>query len=561
MGFLSWLGIYAIEVSGLGCSVLNIIVKDWFLLICFLLIFKNIVGLKNAIATSFHYGLFAISPPLRILRVFFNQSTTMKRTLLLLFCSFLLSMTMDAQIPNGSIAPNFKAEDINGVEYELYDILAEGKDVIIDFSATWCGPCWAFHNTKTLDDLHHDVGPDGTDDAVVLFVESDVTTTLADLQGTGTNTTGDWITGTSYPILDNSGIASAYQIGSYPTILRICADRKVFNIGRISVDQYKENMSNCPSVEYASEPYYSADKYIGCGDMTVQFLDDSWPRPDTWLWNFGDGETSTEQFPVHTYTEIGDYDVTLEVSNEYGSNNETREGYMQLGEGVDYDNIKGGPVSSDIGTGRYFEGGHQALIFDVYEPMMISTVKVFSDKEQERTVVLLDGNGNLISSKIVNVPVGEHRIELEFFVDEGTDYRLGLRSDAFMFRNDGGTQYPYDIGGLMSITESTASTAPLQYYYYFYDWEVRKAGCTPALSTDDVTTTSFTLYPNPASSVVTIEQEDIQVGQVRLTDLLGSDISVLKKQQVDQVLIDVSDLQKGVYLINVGDQAQKFYKL
>lgn len=39
----------------------------------------------------------------------------------------------------------------------------------------------------------------------------------------------------------------------------------------------------------------------------------------TYLWEFGDGNTSTEKNPQHTYAESGDYTVTLQASNEYGS--------------------------------------------------------------------------------------------------------------------------------------------------------------------------------------------------------------------------------------------------
>ena len=43
-------------------------------------------------------------------------------------------------------------------------------------------------------------------------------------------------------------------------------------------------------------------------------------KPDSWLWNFGDGSTSTEQNPVHVYGKPGIYDVSLKVSNAYGEN-------------------------------------------------------------------------------------------------------------------------------------------------------------------------------------------------------------------------------------------------
>ena len=44
-----------------------------------------------------------------------------------------------------------------------------------------------------------------------------------------------------------------------------------------------------------------------------------------------------------------------------------------------------------------------------------------------------------------------------------------------LYRNNGGVSYPYDIGGLLNITGSSASTGG--YYYFYYDIEV-EAVCT-----------------------------------------------------------------------------------
>ena len=51
-----------------------------------------------------------------------------------------------------------------------------------------------------------------------------------------------------------------------------------------------------------------------------------------WLWNFGDGNTSTEQNPIHTYAAVGNYTVTLTASNAYGNNTHTRPNYIQVTE-------------------------------------------------------------------------------------------------------------------------------------------------------------------------------------------------------------------------------------
>jgi PKD repeat protein len=58
----------------------------------------------------------------------------------------------------------------------------------------------------------------------------------------------------------------------------------------------------------------------GTAPLTVQFTDTSLNGPTSWAWVFGDGETSTEQSPSHTYTEAGTYDVSLTATNDAGSN-------------------------------------------------------------------------------------------------------------------------------------------------------------------------------------------------------------------------------------------------
>ncbi|MBD3285141.1 PKD domain-containing protein [candidate division WOR-3 bacterium] len=57
--------------------------------------------------------------------------------------------------------------------------------------------------------------------------------------------------------------------------------------------------------------------------MTVQFRDESTEDPEEWAWNFGDGGTSTEQNPTHTYTSAGSFEVTLTATNGDGSDTAT----------------------------------------------------------------------------------------------------------------------------------------------------------------------------------------------------------------------------------------------
>lgn len=55
------------------------------------------------------------------------------------------------------------------------------------------------------------------------------------------------------------------------------------------------------------------------GNGSLSFTDLSTNDPTTWLWDFGDGNTSAEQNPTHTYAENGAYTVCLTATNEGGS--------------------------------------------------------------------------------------------------------------------------------------------------------------------------------------------------------------------------------------------------
>jgi len=62
-----------------------------------------------------------------------------------------------------------------------------------------------------------------------------------------------------------------------------------------------------------------ADFDFNPNGLEINFFDVSLNEPDSWTWNFGDGSTSTEQNPQHTYMEAGSYIVCLNVSSVCGN--------------------------------------------------------------------------------------------------------------------------------------------------------------------------------------------------------------------------------------------------
>lgn len=75
---------------------------------------------------------------------------------------------------------------------------------------------------------------------------------------------------------------------------------------------------------------FTAEPTNGLVPLTVAFRDTSRGSNITgWLWNFGDGTTSTERNPTHTFNDSNLYDVTLTITNAEGqSSSEVRRGFI-----------------------------------------------------------------------------------------------------------------------------------------------------------------------------------------------------------------------------------------
>ncbi|MFA5269415.1 MAG: PKD domain-containing protein [Methanoregula sp.] len=68
----------------------------------------------------------------------------------------------------------------------------------------------------------------------------------------------------------------------------------------------------------------------GSAPLSVTFNDTSTNLPTSWFWTFGDGTNATEQNPTHTYTAPGNYTVSLNVTNDDGTNSVTKPEYITV---------------------------------------------------------------------------------------------------------------------------------------------------------------------------------------------------------------------------------------
>ena len=75
---------------------------------------------------------------------------------------------------------------------------------------------------------------------------------------------------------------------------------------------------------------FMCEKPYGQVPASIQFTDKSLGDISSWLWNFGDGTTSSEQNPSHSYLLPGYYNVTLEVGNGISSNSKTVKNFVTI---------------------------------------------------------------------------------------------------------------------------------------------------------------------------------------------------------------------------------------
>ncbi len=142
------------------------------------------------------------------------------------------------------------------------------------------------------------------------------------------------------------------------------------------------------------------------------------------------------------------------------------------------ENVYKKPIQN-VGKASNSGGGNnlnniQSLIFDTYKPIIIKSVKIYANSSGARNIKLKSSSGNTLESKTINAPNGMSRVELNFEVPAGTDFKLEGKN---LYRNNNGVSYPYEIAGLVKIKHSSAASNPIGYYYYYYDWEVKEIEC------------------------------------------------------------------------------------
>ncbi len=225
----------------------------------------------------------------------------MYKSYLFFFLAIICGVSIKAQLANGAPALDFSVTDLNGNSWSLYGEMAGGRSACLDFSATWCGPCWSFHNSQVLKSVVNNLSSYTS----VLFMEADFgtnTNCLYNLSPCTKGTQGNWVAGTNYPIADLSasngaGVAGAYNVNFVPTLYVISPDFRVWNIISRSYQEYSDWITKSFTLAATEAIQHSL-----CGDNgSITLAVTGGLGTKTYKWSNGANTKDLKNIPGGTY--------------------------------------------------------------------------------------------------------------------------------------------------------------------------------------------------------------------------------------------------------------------
>ena len=461
----------------------------------------------------------------------------MKKLLLFVICSVFYCSY--AQLPPNSFGEDFTLTDINGNEFNLYEVLDDGKTVILDLFAVWCGPCWSFAEAGTLEALQEEY----PDDVVCVAVEADSSTPENTIFGGG-NSVGDWTTIIDYLMMDDpSGdVAEDYALAYYPTIYKICPDRMVTEVGQLSsVNAFMGEVNQCSSAEYSKDA-----KILSYGGSTV----------------YCGGELEDASVKIQNYSvgaTLTNCDILTKVNGEVVETTPWS-GSLDLYQTADVNigSLSGLPDNADIEFELDYPGDmddsnntlDDVIVGATASSQYVSLYIMTDNWGYETSWELLDESGSVVDS---GSDYGNYEvIEIDWTLDNGCytfhvydTYGDGVEASMWGSYEDG------------VVTISDGSNDNIIWTGVQFEAEGVAAFEVGAMATSilESSNTDISIFPNPFKDYtnISISSDNEKEISIEIYNNLGKVVynkNILLTKGTNNIKLESGDLTPGLYYIN-----------
>ena len=177
-------------------------------------------------------------------------------------------------------------------------------------------------------------------------------------------------------------------------------------------------------------------------------------------------------------------------------------------------------------------------------------------------LLITDYQGNTITSKNVYIPKNISRVHLDFALPVANNLKLWGPGTPNLWRNNNGSNYPYQLNNILSIKNNSAFDP--SYYYYYYNWEIKLPDCASTKvpivaflddcdNIENLLSTTIEIYPNPTSDKVYISLPDNEtLKSIAIIDITGRVTSTnIFVNTNNNFYVDLSHLTDGIYLLQI----------
>lgn len=285
---------------------------------------------------------------------------------------------------------------------------------------------------------------------------------------------------------------------------------------------------------------FTSTSNSACNGVPMQFTDTS-NYASSWLWNFGDGSTSTQQNPAHTYNANGTYTVTLTIGYNGCNDTEQQVNYITVTNPINFQinastynacsapltvNFTNNAVGATSVNWNFGDGGSSSQLNPSYTYTTNGTFSV--------TCSVTNSTGCINTVSLPN-PIVTHPISSSFTVDSLNGCApLTVRFTANATSNVPIVSYQYFWGDGNNVVSGN----PIRVYAYNITGVYN-----PYLVTTDQQGCKDTFYLPSA----------INVGVTPIADFTGVPRTICVNENVIFTNLSTNTTAQSTYLWNFGD--------